>query len=204
MVQSGINQSMRNPALYCRKKELFYCTFRFNKALDEMLLLKLLILVDKYYPAYSIGTQYESPKMVWNDFAVNTSFKAAEWMNKSLCFKAPFYLQNEDELEIIDLNDGFRFAFHNDLNGQNYLLFNLYADIFTDILYIPTETGYFEEDQKMAASKNRRVLSDCLKSIEALLNADIIEFFTDYYLTPGSIYKYGIKEDAIRTNDFIL
>ncbi len=193
---------INNSQLYHRKKELFYCTFEFNNPIDNVLLLKFLILIDRYYPDFRISEQYDASKLIWNDFALDIDFKDEDKFEQYYYFNAPFYIQKGNNINISYIDDGFKFYFVKNKNNElNELHFDLYADVFTNIVYLPTKKGFNGVAQETAASKNRKILSECLKAIEFFLAGEISEYITDYHLTPESIYKYGIKENAVRLND---
>lgn len=181
--------------VYTRKKELFYCTIKFSKALDESLLLKVFILLDKFYPKYLLSGDSDEEGKDWKEYLIKSNFTDIIW--ETFYISPPFFLQKGNDTKLALIRDGISFSFFKGNTGeQNSLLINLYADLVTDKVLMVNETGYYEEDQSLAAPKNRVVLANCLKNIENFLEGDIVEYITDYHLTPDSIYKYGIKEIA--------
>jgi hypothetical protein len=95
----------------------------------------------------------------------------------------------ENGIKIIIFNDGAP-------DRQKLFLFDLYADLFADFVYIYDSGKQFVEDQSDAAPKNRAILRSFLMSVEQLFNGEVLEYYASYSLTPNSAEKYGIKEDA--------
>ena len=200
MDQLGINIMKDNFDYnnYSRKKELFYCTVAFSKKIREPLILRFLILLGKYYPNYLICKDPCEQQLDWKDFVEKKSLKIEKGRDLTFEISPPLYIQaGEGELKCPSINNGFEFVFNEGVHQKkNFLLFNLYADLFTDKVYVFKEGRYIEENQSIAASKNRKLLSSFLKAMESFLDGEIIEFITDNHLTSESIFKYGIKEDA--------
>lgn len=203
MDQPGIKKTDSDEIdVYSRKKELFYCTFCFQQRIDEAFILRLLILLEKYYPGYALYSNYNKSQKEWKEFALDKSFKRGIKEVQAFYVSAPFYYQKNNELNVALIKESFKFSFRKDSkNNDNLLLFDLYADLVTDTVYLTSTDGYYAEDQSLAAAKNRERLSTCLKSIEDFLEGKIIEYVTDYHLTPDSVYMYGIKENARHITD---
>jgi hypothetical protein len=205
MDQNGIDMSCDFYInVYNRKKELFYCTFKFSKILEESLMIKFLILLAKYYPDYYICSDTDEDKAKWKDFVINTNFKFEKNKGEFFYISPPVHVQKNSDTTSVYIKDGFTFSFSWDRKKECYnLLFDLYIDLFTNKIYLMKEGKYLEEDQSIAAAKNRKALSNCLEAIEKFFEGEIIEYITDYHLTPNSVYKYGIKEDASHKTDHI-
>lgn len=58
---------MKNFLQFGRKKELFYITLEFDREINAVILLEILILIDKYYSVYKITTKFGEEKEIWHD-----------------------------------------------------------------------------------------------------------------------------------------
>jgi hypothetical protein len=200
--QLGIEMNSNfNINVYSRKKELFYCLFEFTRNLDEALVIKFLILMDMFYPSYQLwlcsSSSTDNTPVDWKGLVLYSSLIFNK--NRSITFylTPPFYLQRGSEIEIHRIKEGISVDFSWNNKKDCYVcIFNLFADLVTNTIYLVNDEGYYGEDQSLAAPKNRMVLSRCLKATEDLLGGEIVEYITDNHLTPDSVYKYGIKEDA--------
>lgn len=196
---------MKDLLLFALKKELFYCTVAFDRNVDTALLCKIFILIDKYYGGYEIDEEFGGKKNKWHDFVLKDNIKLEnlKFNRLKFYFDLPFYFQKGNQIRKEVIAEGCSIAIYsieNNHTTKHELLFNLYADLFTDIVYVltPPDWKYVERNQKLAARKNRETLTDFLKSLESLLDGNITESLSDYHLNPNSVFKYGIKEDATR------
>jgi hypothetical protein len=166
---------------------------------------KLFLLIDKYYPEYKVRTGYNGDVCSWKNFvydkksALKSDF--SELVNEQkvcLYFDLPFFVQNDNEIDLIFIENGIKIIIFNDgaPDRQKLFLFDLYADLFADFVYIYDSGKQFVEDQSDAAPKNRAILRSFLMSVEQLFNGEVLEYYASYSLTPNSAEKYGIKEDA--------
>lgn len=192
---------MKNFLQFGRKKELFYCMIEFDKEINVTTLLEVLILFDKYYGGYKVDTEFGEEKETWHDFVIAGKINNAIKEDTTFYFDLPFYLQNGNHVTKKIVKEGCKisiFLGKEENSEKNSLLFDLYADLFTDIVYVltPSNPKYAEWHQKKAARRNRKVLSAFLKALESMLEGNIIEYSSVYHLNPNSIFKYGIKEDA--------
>lgn len=203
MAQNGIDMdSNSNINLYSRKKELFYCLFEFNKTLDEALIIRFLILLDKLFPEYELYVDFKEVLSGWRDLILKNRFKFDKSRLMTFYIAPPFYIQESEVVKIYHIKDGVTFSFAWDKTKECYnLIFNLYADVVTDKVYFLQRGKYIEKNQSVAAKKNRKLLSDCLKETEKFLSGEIIEYFIGYHLAKDSGYKYGIKENARHITD---
>jgi hypothetical protein len=185
-----------------RKKELFYITLEFDREINDIMLLETLMLTDKYYSGYKITTKFGEEKEIWHDavFAGKISNMLKEKCDIRFHFDMPYFFQKGNHVTKKFVTDSCSISLinHSDSDEKNSLLFHLYADLFTDIVYVPTPPDWKDTEwyQKKAAQKNRKILSDFLKALESMLEGSIVESLSDYHLNPNSIFKYGIKEDA--------
>lgn len=194
---------MKDLLLFALKKELFYCIIEFDRDIDVNLLVEIFILIHKYYGGYKIGEEFGAEKEKWHDFILTGKIKNVNLKldNFTFYFDFPLFFQKGSQIRKEVIADGCKIAISckNDSDTKKHtLLFDLYADLFTDIVYalMPPDWKYVERNQKMAAQKNRKTLTDFLKSLELLLSGNITESLSDNHLNPNSVFKYGIKEDA--------
>lgn len=187
---------------YTRKKELFYCTLEFSRTLDESLISRFLALMSEYYSNYYVSTDYQGHKVAWESFLINFTFEFDKGKGYYLHISPIVYIQRKDEMLFTSANDGIVLSFSWDSKKECFnLLLDFYADVVTDKIYFFENGKYYEEDQSIAASKNRRILTNFLKAVEVFLEGEIVECITDNYLTKDSVYKYGVTEDARHITD---
>jgi len=205
MDQYGTDMELdRSINAYSRKKELFYCTIKFKKNFDEVLLIKSMILLNKFYPGYEIYDDSDINEVLlnWQELVLKRTFTFDKEGLKTFYVAAPFYIQNDNEVMICKVRDGITFSIGWDDKGNCFdFIFNLYADVITNKVYFYESGKYIEKDQSKAAKKNREILCDFLKALEDFLEGEIIESISDNYLAPDSVYKYGIKENARHITD---
>ena len=205
MDQFGISMSSNfDISVFSRKKELFYCTLEFSKKLDESLFIKFLVLMSKYYSDFHVYSESIDDKLGWKDFVIGNKFEFNKDNGCSLRISPIVYVQNNDEVLFIAVNNGIVVTFSWDSKKDCFnLLLDYYADVVTDKVYFFKEGRYCEKDQSIAAKKNRKILADWLKGVERLLDGEIVEYITDNHLTKDSVYKYGIVENARHITDYM-
>lgn len=166
-----------------------------GEVVSEKGLHNLFILINKYYPSYLNinGLSFEVKK--WEDFLLYDFVYEPNQVNY-LCFKIPVYIQDQDGklilkqtqeegIEIIYGIDGLDSIYCLGIEFRAYVYFDRHL---IDGVYV---------DQSLAATKNRKILSDFLQEAEKLLDSKIVEVDSEYYGENHSyIYNYGIKEHA--------
>ncbi|HLP94660.1 MAG TPA: hypothetical protein VK168_11525 [Saprospiraceae bacterium] len=196
---------MKNSVQYQRKKEIYYWLLAFHQEVSIDILHELFLLLDKYYPEYKVRTKYNGDVCSWKSFVYdkNSALKSNfnELVNKEkvhLYFDLPFFIQNDNEIELIFIENAIKIIIFNesDPEKQKLFLFDLYADLFADFVFIYEGGEQFVENQSNAAPKNRAILRNFLMSVEQLFNGEVLEYYASYSLTPDSAEKYGIREDA--------
>jgi len=191
---------------YIRKKELAYFTIEFDQEITEALVIKMLILFDNYFPKYLISDDNDFAKAVgkyhWKEFVLYKNLFSDENM-PSYYLMTPLFIQENNIVNIVHFDNSITFAlfFRKNIQNKNSILISFYVNLYTDIInrFDPKDTDgirKIKEDQSKAAKKNRFILTQFLRELESFLKGEIVEYLSDYTLQQGSVFKYGINEDA--------
>ena len=185
------------------KNEIFYSYYEFDKILDEELVISLFVLFNKYYPSYKIiHADFNDIEEVlkWEDFILN-DYKIISKHDMSIWLDVPFCLLKEDTISLPKaLRRGVSFFYGLEEDGtRNAVGINFYGNVYTNIRhdFDPENRVYVPVDQSACAKKNREIMTAFLKELEILLEGEITEFLSPFYLDEKYIFKYGIKSDAV-------
>lgn len=179
---------------FTRKKELFYTIFSLDSFFQIADLYRLLILIDKHYN-YLIRDSFN----VICDWHNIEHFDFNNRKEYKLLISPSLYFTDGNDVRNGCISDAFRIVI---IPNSNFLSFNLYADLYTNIRYgLDQNRNYYKIDQSQAAIKNRENLTDFLKELEMVLDGQTQEYITDNYLTQESIFKYGLTEIASLIED---
>ncbi len=191
MDQNGIRQVVNQ---FTRKKELFYTSYSLNSFFTISDLYRLLILIDKHYD-YFLKDSFD----VISDWHNIEHFEFNDKQDYELLICPSLFYHEGIELKKDPINDAFSISINPD---SNYLIFNIYADLYTDIRYgLDEKNQYYKIIQSHAAELNRKKLSNFLKELEVVLDGKISEYNTDNHLTKESIFKYGFRDNAALIED---
>lgn len=191
MDQNGIGQVVNQ---FTRKKELFYTSYSLNSYFTISDLYRLLILIDKHYD-YLLKDRFD----VISDWHNIEHFGFNDKKDYELLICPSLFYQESIDVKKGFISDAFSISI---IPNNNYLIFNLYADLYTNIRYgLDEKNQYYKIVQSQAAELNREKLTNFLKELEVVLDGKISEYNTDNHLTKESIFKYGFRDSAALIED---
>mgnify|MGYP001804255696 CR=1 FL=1 len=189
------------------KNEIFSCFFEFERKIDDLLLIKIFILLSKYYPEYKIKYSdfYKTDGEVsWEDAILKSEMFYDESREDTIIvhLSVPIYVSDDNiQLKSILIEEGIGIFYGvEETTGKNSMGIDFYANLYTDQRVDQKGGKAVIIDQSVAAQKNRQIMKFILEEMESILEADITEFLSPFYLDDKYIYKYGIREDAVLTS----
>ena len=190
--------------LYQSRDGVFSVWLGLKEVIKEKDLIKVFLLINKYYPQYYIKSDdYISERKSWEEYLIS-NFNYIPSSFNSIFLSAKFYIQNEKgELMMIEPeDDGIEIIYGSD-NDSPVFGIQFYPYVYFDlnkIYYRDDDSSVIKfkmVDQSLAAKKNRAILSAFLKDLEELLNTNISFFQAGKKYSPNYVYKYGFKEDVV-------
>lgn len=195
MLESRKHQDIRyNYIIHQGKKAVFSVSFDIDEAISEKMLLKIFILMSKHFPGYIFyRDDFIDKEMKWEEYLLkHFTYRPQEFNN--IAFDFNVYLQDcKDVFLMKTVQSGIEIVYGTD-EGKPVLIFDFYPYVyFTKNTLIPEEIY----DQSIASQKNRLILRGFLMDLEELLGTNISFFEGGYRISKESLYKYGIREDAV-------
>jgi hypothetical protein len=197
MAQIGLG--LNNFDRYSRQQPIFEVLFETEKKISELLICKILVLVNKYFSDFKFFTDINDKDFDgdWKDFLLSGNPFFDEDKSALLSITTSFHIMSGTEIISIELKKGLSIFYSG--RYKPTVIVDVHADLYTDIDYVPKyEEGkgwsYEKRDNSMAAKQNREILRNFLMSLEKLIDGEVIEYhgnFDKKYLTP-----YGFTEDV--------
>lgn len=189
--------------LYQSRDGVYSIWFEINEVISESDMLKVFILINKYYPNYFFKTDdFITQKKKWEEYVLS-DFKYNPTKVNNIHLTMNVFIQTkEDEIVPIEpADEGIEIIYGAE---ENKALFGIqfYPYIFFDknSIYLKNESSKIEEitvDQTIAANKNRRILNNFLKDLDILIKGEISSFECGRKISKKHAFKYGIKESAL-------
>ena len=197
-----INQNIIIEMIVKKNDEVFYCYIQGKATYNSSLIIKILIALNKYYGDYSIYDTYAlevggNMNTSWQDFILD-DYQLVSKNQMGIEVNIPFSTQIEKEIvkkEIVTNGLSLFYGAAPDTEAV-YIGINIYVSGFTNLNYEWIDGQCYDRDESKAASINRKVLRGLLKTIEKIIQGNIIEYSSEY-IDETHLYKYGIKEDAV-------
>ncbi len=187
---------------YKCKNEIFFCFYEFDQEISDLLVVKIFVLLSKYYPGFEVSMSdfYNvNENTDWRNVVLNSN---SFFLGYTTVFRinVPLYYQkNESEIEQIFIDEGISIFYGvEDTTGRNSLGVDFYANLYTNEIYKWEDSKKIPIDQSLAAPKNRIIMTDFLKELEVLLDGEVTESLSPFYLSEEHIHKYGIKDAAVK------
>lgn len=197
--------------IYAFDVEIFSNMYFLENCLQRMDLIKILILLNKFYPSYthnegSLNVDKNNIEGVkWEDIILNDcSLETNTYLD--LYFNIPVFIQTGNQIEIeytiengigiiLEKDEGFGFIFILDVYPNVYLNTNYYSVFDED----SRKWNKVKTNQTLAATENRKVLTTFLKELEVLLKVEI-NHYESLKFDKNYIYKYGFYENVVLEN----
>lgn len=190
--------------IYQSRDGVFSAWFELREDVKELDLIKVFIMINKYYPKYC----FKSDDIIlggkrWEDYVLSC-FRYRPSLFNNIFLNVGVYVQNEKgELLMVEPEgDGIEIIYGSD-DGSPVFGVQFYPYVFFDqnkIYYREDNSSgvkFKVVDQSTAARKNRAILANFLKELEELLNADISFFQAGKKYSSEYVYKYGFKDNVV-------
>ncbi|QYS89469.1 hypothetical protein [Flavobacterium davisii] len=187
--------------------EIFSNMYFLENNLQQSDFVKILILLNKYYPSYTYNKGSLNANknchqgMKWEEIVLNNySLEGNTYID--LYFNIPIFIQTENQIEILyTTENGVGITLEKDERFGFVFILNIYPNVFLNKNYYSVfdlDKHKWNEvciDQTLAAIENRKILTGFLKELEALLKVEIshyesLKFDKDY------INKYGFNDNV--------
>jgi hypothetical protein len=193
--------------MLCQSRDgVFSAWVKLKHVISEVDLLKIFVLINKYYPSYNfLSDDFADEHKKWEDYILsNFEYRPNNINNINLGVSV--FVQKSDNrvIEIISEDDGLELIYGTD-DGIPILGIQFYHYVYFDENYVYLDdtdnilckNKMVVVNQSIAAKKNRNILKQFLKEMEILIGADIYHFEGGKRFSDNHVYKYGIKEDAV-------
>ncbi len=203
---------VKNSRYYIFKNEILNSYFEFRKEIDNDILLKIFIVINKHYPSFLIS-RIDFIKITelkkWEDVILD-KLKITSEHDLSMDLIVPLYypLANDfskNSYGLIEDSMHIYYGFDNE-HGKSFFAINFYGNLYTDVVcywhagpdpdFVNVGGKYLKHNISEIAFKNRASMRSLLIELESLLEGEIVEYLS-HHLDQKDINKYGIYDDAI-------
>lgn len=185
--------------------EIFSNMYLLENGLHGIELIRVLILINKFYPSYNYTAgslkinKKDHEQIKWEEIVLNEYALEATPLLE-MYFNIPVFVQVENQIKTIYTSDyGIGFILEKDERFGFVFIINIYPNVYLNLnsYRVFDESVYkWDEiliDQKIAATKNREILTCFLKELEALLKVEI-NGYESLKFDNECIFKYGFRE----------
>ena len=190
--------------LYQSRDGVFTAWFDVKRNVTENVLLKVFILLGKYYPEYIFKSDdFSDHESKWEEYILKDFVYRPDRFN-NIYLTHEVYVQDQSGtvLKIKPGDETIELIYGMDDDIPIFGI-QIYPYVYFDENFIiknhkERKDTYVEiVDQYKAARLNRSFLTGLLKEMEELLEADIKEIEGGKYFSENHMFRYGIKEDAV-------
>ncbi len=203
---------VENSRYFIFKNEILNSYIEFKKEINSETVIKILILLNKYYPSFLISRiDFLKEKHIrkWEDVILDKNIITSKH-DFSMDLYVPLYYPTSKDFSNIGygiIEDSMRiyYGFDNNLN-KRFFAINFYGNLYTnivsyweigtDLVNVNLQGKYVSYDISEIAAKNRANMRSLLIELESLLEGDISEYLS-HHLYQNDLNKYGINEDAV-------